>query len=95
MSLQGEIPDVWKKVGMWFHQDFFICFPDPYDGILAFWNTISKTERTELLELLLYLNDANCVGGIPKKYWKLSGAQVTPANIKEFLKELQVKFETF
>lgn len=93
MSREDEIPKVWKELGMWFHQDYFICFPDPDDGIQKFWDSISITYRNELLDLLNYLNSENCVGGIPKKYWKLSGSQIMPSNIKVFLKDLQEKFE--
>lgn len=81
-------PKVWMKLGGFMHQDYGIMFPDFWLGIEEFWSSISPAERDDLLRFLSYVNGCNISGGMAKMYWALSGAQIAPSKLKEFLKEL-------
>lgn len=48
MPFKDEIPKVWKELGIWLHQGFFICFPNLGDGLVAFGAAISELQRKEL-----------------------------------------------
>lgn len=81
-------PKVWMKLGGFMHQDYGVMFPDFWLGMEEFWDSISPAEREDLLDFLRYVNGCNLPGGMPKKYWFLSGAQVVPSKVNEFLREL-------
>lgn len=81
-------PKVWMKLGGFMHQDYGVMFPDFWLGMEEFWDSISPAEREDLLDFLSYVNGCNLPGGMPKKYWFLSGAQVVPSKVNEFLREL-------
>ena len=93
MYRERKPPNVWMKLGGFMHQDFGIIFPEFWSGVEEFWGSISRSEREELLEFLGYVNSGNLPGGIPKKYWLLSGTQIVPSKINDFLKELHMKLE--
>src|SRR5690606_1989750 len=91
MYKERKPPKVWMKLGGFMHQDYGVMFPDFWSGIEEFWRSISADERDDLLEFLHYVCGCDLPGGMPKKYWALSGAQVVPSKVNQFLKELLAK----
>lgn len=91
MYKERNLPKVWMKLGGFMHQDYSIMFPDFWSGIEAFWISLSTSEKNDLVSFLDHVNNEDLPGGIPKKYWLLSGAQVVPSQVTVFLRELFLK----
>lgn len=86
-------PKVWNKFGCFMHQDYSTIYPEFWSGIEEFWGSISSSEKEDLLEFTKYLTGGGLPGGMSKKYWLLSGAQILPSNMNVFLSELREKME--
>lgn len=94
MYKERNPPAVWKKLGCFMHQDYHVCHSDFWSGVEEFWQSITHVERTELIDFLRHITEDELPGGVRKKYWSLSGAQILPSKIKPFLDELFARFES-
>ena len=74
------------------HQDFGVCYPDLLSGLIEFWNSLKDKEKCELIDFLEHINSSDLPGGMQKKYWHKSGAQIYPSKIKVFFSELLNEF---
>lgn len=77
------------------HQDYTVMYPDFWSGYKEFWYSITKEEQAELIKFLQHVNGDALPGGMQKKYWHISGAQVLPSKISVFMSELLNKAKGF
>ncbi len=75
------------------HQDYSLMYPDVLSGLDEFWSSLSKVEKDDLLNFIRHVNEDDIPGGMSKKYWAISGAQILPSKISLFLKALQQRME--
>lgn len=83
-------PEVWKKLGRYLHQDFMLDYPDFWSGIDSFISELDATEQARLIQFLEALVENEQPGGVFKKVWAKSGAQiyVAAATPRDFYVEL-------
>lgn len=93
MNQERNPPEVWARLGGFMHQDYNVCYPEFWLGIEEFCRSVSSSERKELIEFLRYLNRSDLPGGMHKRYWLMSGAQIMPPKIKPFFKDLLVRID--
>ena len=89
-------PEVWKKLGETIHQDFMLDYPDFWSGIEQFANDITKEEREDLIKYLRPLVENEQPGGLLKRIWGNTGAEIIITRIKpkEFFAELLNRFSS-
>jgi hypothetical protein len=92
MTTELKPPEVWLQLGQFMHQDFYICHPNFNEGLKEFWLPLSAIDKTDLMVFLDKINSDSLPGGMQKKYWRLSGAQIGTNKPKVFLHELQRVF---
>lgn len=93
MYVEIDPPIVWRKLGERFYQGSFENNEDFYHLLDDFWSSILNSEKVELLEFIEHLLNDNLPGGMQKKYWRLSGADMVPHKIELFLGEILSRFE--
>lgn len=85
-----SVPEVWKKLGKYLHQDYMLDYPDFWSGIDDFSSGLDSPDQERLIQYLESLVNNEHPGGTLKKVWRESGSQiaVAAASTREFYVDL-------
>jgi hypothetical protein len=85
-------PKVWEELGQAFYQGCADNSDEFIEVIDDFWQVLNNAKKSELRRFIEYVLSDDIPPGMDKKYWRKSGADIYPSNIKPFLLEIVKRF---
>jgi hypothetical protein len=93
MYVEKVPPKVWQKLGNSLYQGCCDSSADFYCAIDDFWLSLSNAEKSELKGFMHHVLSDELPGGMKKKSWHLSGADLVPNKVEPFLSDILSRFK--